>query len=254
MSVLAIRLFRTVLPLLAISFALVSVSLTLFAGVRRDPYLDDNYVFKIDATNFVHHGNTHYSGSSTPANNIGLTNYYYVYLWNHCESNKKTKFVYCSRPRFDYYFNSVRLLSARLKRNVKVKIPSGSSSYHKRLQVTSYSALALLLLGVLLSLSTFVFVVIVTLAGSSAVFTSVLSGLSTLVLFLGSGLVTGQYVELSSLIRDKAGYLKVKSEEGLRGFFFLWLSSVFSLVSFVSLLVAVRFIRKKKETTAKLYH
>lgn len=254
MGVLSIRLFRTILPLLTISFALVSISFTLLAGVKRDSYLDRNYVFKIDATNFVQLQNTGYTQGSTPANSIGLANYYYVYLWNHCESNKKMKFIYCSKPRFDYYFNSVRLLKARLKRNARVRIPSGSSSYHKRLQITSYSALALLVLGTILSLTTLVFVVIVTLAGSSAVFTSVLSGVSTLVLILGSGLVTGQYLELSSLIRDKASYLRVKTEEGRGGILYLWLSCVFSLVSFVSLLLATRFIRKKKETTAKLYH
>lgn len=254
MGVWAIRLFRTALPLLAILFALVSISFTIFAGVRRDPYLNRNYVFKIDATDFAQHGDVRHNEGSTPANSVGLTNYYYVYLWNHCESNKELKFVYCSKPRFDYYFDSVRLLKARLKRNAKVMVPSGSSSYHKRLQITSYSALALLVLGVILSFTTFVFVVIVTLAGSTAVFTSVLSGVSTFVQILGSGLVTGQYVELRSLIQDKASYLKVKSEEGLRGFFFLWLSCVFSLVSFISLLLATRFIRKKKEATAKLYH
>lgn len=253
MGVWAIRFFRTFLPLLAVSLALVSLSLTLFAGVRRDPYLDYNYVFKIDATNFQQHGNPTNLQGSTPANSIGLKNYYYVYLWNHCESNLDLKLLYCSDPRFDYYFDPVKLLKARLKRNVKVKIPSGSKSYLKRLRVTNYTAHIILAIGLVLLLATFLFVVIITLSGSDAEITSALSIGSTLVLVIGSGFVTGQYLELRNLIRDKASYLKVKGEEGHMGFFFLWLSCAFSLFSSVSLLLATRFIRKKRES-AKLYH
>ncbi|KTW31631.1 hypothetical protein T552_00270 [Pneumocystis carinii B80] len=253
MGAIAVRIFRTVLPLIIISLTLVSVSLTIFAGVRRDPYLDKNYVFKIDATQFAGQKDLYSGSGSTPANKIGLANHYYVFLWNHCESNKDMKFMYCSKPRFDYYFNSVKLLKARLRRDARVRIPSGSDSYHKRLRVTSYCSLALLLLGMITSLATFVFVIIITLAGSSAVFTSTLSGVSTLFLILGSSLLTAQYLELSNLIRDKAGYLKVKGEEGIGGLFFLWFSSALSVLSFISLLLATRFIRKKKEA-AKLYH
>lgn len=248
-----VRIFRTLLPLLIIALSLVSLSLTVFAGLRRDPNIDKNYVFRIDATNISPYQGARREAGSTPANSIGLANYYYVYLWNHCESNTKMRFFYCSEPRFDYYFNSVRLLKARLKKDVLVRIPTGSDSYHKRLQVTSYCALAFLALGLVLSFATFVFVVIVTLAGSSAVFTSALSGVSTLVLITGSALVTGQYVELRNLIRDKAGYLRVTGGEGPQGLFFLWVSSALSLLSFISLLLATRFIRKR-EATAKLYN
>lgn len=249
-----VRVFRTLLPLVVIALSLLSLCLTLFAGLRRDPYIDKNYVFKVDATNFAQYQGPRHDAGSTPANSIGLANYYYVYLWNHCESNKKMNFFYCSRPRIDYYFNSVRLLKARLKRDVLVKIPTGSDSYHKRLQITSYCALAFLAFGLVLSFTTFVFVGIITLVGSGAAFTSALSGISTLVLIIGSGLVSGQYLELKNLIRDKASYLKVTGEEGSWGLFFLWASSALSLLSFISLLLATRFIRNKREATAKLYN
>lgn len=251
MGVWTVRIFRTGLPVLAIFLAVISLLFTLLAGLRRNDHMDNNFVFKVDARNFW--SQVPKESNLTPANSIGLKNYYYIYLWNHCESNRGMDFTYCSKPRFDYYFNSVRLLKARLKRDVKVRIPANSKSYHDRLRVTSYSVLISLVLGLLLLLTTFVFVLIVTLAGSTAVFTSVLSGVSTLVLIIGSAVVTGQYLELKRLIRDKADYLRVKATEGKEGLLYLWLSCVFSLISFVSLLLAVRFIRNKREAAAKLY-
>lgn len=254
MGVWGVRFFRTLLPLVTISLVLISASFTMFAGLKRDTFLDNNYLLKINATNFVENGDFHRNQGPTPANSIGLANYYYVYLWNHCESNNKMRFFYCSKPRFDYYFNSVRLLKARLKRDAKVKIPSGSKSYHKRLRVTSYSSLILLGLGIAFSLATFIFVFIITLSGSSGIFTSVLSCFSTFFLIVGSGLVVGQYMELSSLIRDKASYLRISSKWGSRSFTFLFISSFFSLLSSISLLLATRLIRDKKRAAAKLYN
>lgn len=251
MGVWAIRIFRTVLPLLLVSLGIISLLFTLFAGLKRNPHMDHNYVFKINAVNFAAKDTPVIYSGLTPANKIGLSNYYYIYLWNYCKSDDRIKFKYCSKPKYDYYFNSVALLKSQLKKDVEVKIPSNSGPYNKRLRVTTYSGLILLVLGLLFLATTLVFVFIITIAGSGAVFTSVLSGIATLVLVLGSGVITGQYLELKKLIRDKAFFLKIKGQEGKEGLFYLWLSCAFSLASFISLLLAARFIRAKKAAAAK---
>lgn len=253
MNVWLIRVFRTILPLVLLLAGLISLSLILFAGLKRNPYLDRNYMFKVDASHFKVQEVPNKMAHNTSVESIGLMNNYYVYLWNHCESKHGLKHLYCSEPRFDYYFDSVRLLKARLKKGVLVKIPANSSQYHKRLRVTTYVGLIALVLGLLLSVATLVFVVIITVSGSNAVFTSVLSGFSLFAYILGSGFLVGQYYQLADLIKKKANYLQVKPRLGTYGPFYLWLTCGITFTAFISLLLATRFFYNKREA-AKLYH
>lgn len=253
MGVWLVRFFRTILPFFLTLFALLSATFVVMGGVRRDPFLNKNYVFKIDARNISAYKAPPRDASATHAENIGLSNYYYFSLWGHCHSKYGLKGLTCTDPKIDYYFNPKSILRSQLKKNVIVRLPSGTEVFAKRVRIASLCMIILYLVGLLFTLLTLFSIFVITISGTGLLFASLISGYAAFSLISASSTLTILYYFVKTLIRDKAGYLRLKTSYGKYALFYTWFSSSIILVVFISLLLATRFDRKKKTEAAKLY-
>ncbi|KAG4303871.1 hypothetical protein PORY_002725 [Pneumocystis oryctolagi] len=252
-----LRFLRTLPVLVATAIGFCFIVFTILGNTRRSAFLDKIYLFKIDSSNIVaykqpdaRHPNV------TAAENIGLGNKYYFYLWGYCEDHQHPKFTYCTDFSSGYYFDPVSILKRRLIRDAIVKLPSGTDSFINKVKISTIvvkslygSAIALILLLFIVSLVVSIFGLGdgVSSAVSFIAFTAMLFSL------VASGCLTALIMTIKGKIENKAGYLNLVVNYGRMPIIYTWIAAYVIIVAYVVLLIMNQQIKRRRIATEKLY-